>query len=240
MKPIFIDTKIINKSNNSLNANQFQIIRNSNFLKYKTIQELVIYYEQSDPDKIALSLFLQKILKEYNILSMLSLGCGEAVVEYFIKKEYPLINIAISDFDESIINHNRDIYGILFSDYLNHDISKKQIKIPKNEFNLILLNAVIYVLNNNEAKSLFNNFYTNDIEYVLIVHTAELSIINEIKKALFSILKYKNNPKNTFWGWARYKREIVSIALSQGYRLINYSSPTFGSYRRGIYLFQKH
>jgi len=177
------------------------------------------------------------------VQSIISFGSGESVIEYLIKNKCKsVINFDVSDFDKKLINHNRYLYGDIFSDYVVHDIKSGHLDLPSDKYQLALVNAVIYVLNQKEAKLLINNLALAKIEYILIVHTAQLFIFNEIIKSIKNIIKKTiliRDNKKTFWGWSRYKYEIISIAKSQGYQLVKYDSPDFGNYKRGIYLFRK-
>jgi len=142
------------------------------------------------------------------------------------------------------MNHNKNLYRDIFSDYSVVDISKEQLDFLPGKYQVAFVNAVIYVLNDNQAKFFFHNLSSAKIEYVLIVYTAQLYLCNELKKTVYKFIKKlilkrnDNKENNTFWGWSRYKHEIVSIAKSKGYNLIKYDRPDLDSYKRGIYLFK--
>jgi len=87
MKPIYINTKIHNLSEKPLNADEFQIIRNEQFLQYQSPEELIKKYESSNPDKILLSKYIANILNTLPVSSVISFGSGESVIEYLIKKK---------------------------------------------------------------------------------------------------------------------------------------------------------
>ena len=237
MKPVFIKSEIKNIVGKPLNPSDFQQIRNKQFLKYSNPNELIKKYEKSSPDKIKLSNFLSSILKLYSIKSLISFGSGESVIEYLIKCNYSSIDISISDFDERLIEHYKNIYKSIFSEYYIIDITKDELDFLSNKYQLALVNAVIYVLDNQKAKLFLENLASANIKYVLIVHTAQLFLISELKKYIIKILRNQPKNRNTFWGWARHKSEIISLAKSTKYKLIKYYVTNCG-YKRGIYLFK--
>ncbi len=238
MQPIFIESVLENHTDIPLNPAEFQAIRNSQFTNFSSIDQLVSEYQKSCPGKIELSKFLANHLKDHQVQSMISFGSGESVIEYLIKRYHGSIEICVSDFDESMIDYCKSIYRDTFREYLKIDISKDGLDFLANKFQLALVNAVIYALDNQKATQFFRNLALANIKYVLVVHTAQLFVLNQLKRLAKGLLK-SEAPKreNTFWGWSRYKREIVSVARSAGYRLTNYYVTDFGG-KRAIYLFK--
>jgi hypothetical protein len=245
MRPLYIKTSVDNKTLTPLNAASYQTIRNLKYSEYSSPEVLLQAYQKSNPDKIKLSLAIGNILRRYEISSMISFGCGESVIEYIIKKNNSRLSIYLSDFDKEILSHNRKVYGTTFEDYLYLDIASPKMDITRYSTDLALVNGVIYVLDDIEAGVFFKNLPNNGMHTILLVHTAEINIYDEIKRLFKSIIfkdrfeSKSRNAANTFWGWARYKRDIVKLARKQGFKLVEYSKPNFGYYKRGIYVFQQ-
>ena len=235
MKPIFIKSVINNFEERPLNADEFHQIRNYKYLQFDNPESLLKEYpkENTDKNKIELAYFISKIFKEMSINTAISVGVGESVIEYMIKNQCPNIEISISDFDRILLEHLERVYKNIFSGYYRFDISKDTFDVlKKGHYQMAFINAVLYVLNDEEVKFFFKNLANLKIEYLLIVSRAHLELIPEIKGTIIGILKkllkkdthdfINDNEKNTFWGWARYKHEIVSLAQSSGYHLIKY------------------
>ena len=250
MKPLYIKSGVNNLAERPLNADEFQQIRNYQYLYFNSPEDLLKEYQKQAPDKIERAYFISKILKGMPINTLISFGAGESVIEYIIKKQCSNIEISISDFDGVLLEHLEQVYKNIFSAYYRFDISKDTfdvLKIKKGHYQMAFINAVLYVLNDNEVKIFFKNLANLKIEYLLIVSLAHLELRNEIKREIIGILKRilrKNTDDgdggNTFWGWGRYKHEILSLAKSSGYRLVKYIRWTGKNNKglAGVYIFK--
>lgn len=248
MKPLFIKSVVNNLAERPLNADEFQQIRNYQYLHFNNSEELLKEYQKQNPEKIERAYFISKILKEMPINTVISFGAGESVIEYIIKNQCPNIEISISDFDGVLLEHLEQVYKNIFSAYYRFDISKDTFDDLKEEhYQMAFINAVLYVLNDEEVKIFFKNLANLEIEYLLIVSLAHLELRNEIKRKIIEILKrilkkdtHGDKEGNTFWGWGRYKHEIVSLAKSSGYGLVKYIRWTDrnNTSLAGIYIFR--
>ena len=249
MKPLFIKSVVNNLAERALNADEFQQIRNYQYLHFNNTEDLLKEYQNKNPDKIERAYFISKILKEMSINTLISFGAGESVIECIIKNQCPNIEISISDFDGVLLEHLEQVYKNIFSAYYRFDISKDTfdvLEIKKGHYQMAFINAVLYVLNDNEVKIFFKNLANLEIEYLLIVSLAHLELRNEMKRKIIEILRrilkkdtYEDKVGNTFWGWGRYKHEIVSLAKSSGYSLVKYARWTDRDNKSlaGIYIF---
>ena len=250
MKTLFIKSAVNNLAERPLNADEFQQIRNYQYLHFNNPKDLLKEYQNKNPDKVERAYFISKILKEMSINTLISFGAGESVIEFVIKKQCPNIEISISDFDGVLLEHLEQVYKNIFSAYYRFDISKDMfdvLKIKKGRYQMAFINAVLYVLNDEEVEFFFKNLANLEIEYLLIVSLAHLELRNEIKRKIIEILRkilkkdtHEDNIGNTFWGWGRYKHEIVSLAKPSGYSLVKYIRWTDKNKTSlaGIYIFR--
>ena len=248
MKTLYIKSVVNNLAERPLNVDEFQQIRNYQYLHFYDREDLLKEYQKQNPDKIERAYFISKILKGMSINTVISFGAGESVIEYIIKKQCPNIEISISDFDGVLLEHLEQVYKNIFSAYYRFDISKDTFDDLKEEhYQMAFINAVLYVLNNGEVKFFFKNLVNLEIKYLLIVSLAHLELRNEIKKKIIEILRkilkkdtHEDKEGNTFWGWGRYKHEIVSLATSSGYSLVKYVRWTDKDNKglAGVYVFR--
>ena len=248
MKPLFIKSVVNNLAERPLNAGEFQQIRNYQYLHFNNPEEILKEYQNKNPEKIERAYFISKILKEMSINTVISFGAGESVIEYIIKNQRPNIEISISDFDGVLLEHLEQVYKNIFSAYYRFEISKDTLDVlKKGNYQMAFINAVLYVLNDAEVEVFFKNLANLKIEYLLIVSLAHLELRNEIKKRIIEILKrilkkdtHEDKEGNTFWGWGRYKHEIVSLAKSSGYSLVKYIRWTDKDNKglAGVYIFR--
>ena len=192
MKPLYIKSVVNNFGERPLNADEFQQIRNYQYQHFNNPEALLKEYQNKNPDKVERAYFISKILKELSINTLISFGAGESVIEYIIKNQCPNIEISISDFDDVLLEHLEQAYKNIFSAYYRFDISKDTfdvLKIKKGHYQMVFINAVLYVLNDEEVKIFFKNLANLKIEYLLIVSLAHLELRNEMKKKIIGILR---------------------------------------------------
>lgn len=148
---------------------------------------------------------LRKVINEYRITNILSLGCGRAHLEYNLSKMVD-IKIDVSDLTESIIKIKS--FKIFNNAYLL-DFSKK-FKLEKNEYQLVLLSRIDTELSDNQLEDLFESLYNSNIKYIYFI-PAELlnfkTLLVEIKLFIKSLLYRK---KRVFCGFARTEKSLIS------------------------------
>ena len=148
---------------------------------------------------------LRKVINEYRITNILSLGCGRAHLEYNLSKMVD-IKIDVSDLTESIIKIKS--FKIFNNAYLL-DFSKK-FKLEKNEYQLVLLTRIDTELSDNQLEDLFESLYNSNIKYIYFI-PAELlnfkTLLVEIKLFIKSLLYRK---KRVFCGFARTEKSLIS------------------------------
>jgi len=148
---------------------------------------------------------LRKVINQYRITKILSLGCGRAHLEYNLSKIVD-IKIDVSDLTESIIKIKS--FNIFNNAYLL-DFSKK-FNLEKNEYQLVLLSRIDTELSDNQLEDLFESLYHSNIKYIYFI-PAELlnfkTLLVEIKLFIKSLLFRK---KRVFCGYARTEKSLIS------------------------------
>lgn len=148
---------------------------------------------------------LRKVINEYRMTKILSLGCGRAHLEYNLSKMVD-IKIDVSDLTESIIKIKS--FKIFNNAYLL-DFSKK-FNLEKNEYQLVLLSRIDTELSDNQLEDLFESLYNSNIKCIYFI-PAELlnfkTLLVEIKLFIKSLLYRK---KRVFCGYARTEKSLIS------------------------------
>lgn len=206
--------KITNTINqNKLDRNAWEDLRKSN----KSPKEFVIEKTRKDwfqncsrqlnyrkTAKIICSL-----IKRNNWRKIVSLGVGKGILEYYIKKNLPEVDLKCTDFTPESLQLLRNVFTEC-NRFSSFDMLSNNYIELENE-NVVIINRLSTEFSKNQWKEIFEKLYLSNIHNILYIPTEILTlkmIINEKKNQIINLLQGK---KNIFCGWMYTQNEFESF-----------------------------
>ncbi len=149
------------------------------------------------------------IIRQHNWESAVSLGVGKGILEYYLKKNIPTLDLKCTDFTPDSLALLTSVFTECdrFStfDLLNGDYAELE-----NE-DVVIINRLSTEFSKRQWKEIFEKLYDSNIRNILYIPTEILDlrmIIAEKRNTLTNVLQGR---KNIFCGWMYTRREFTSF-----------------------------
>lgn len=193
--------------------------------KYSSVCSYLDWGIQNVPEQFAIGVFMTKLFSNYNCYRILSLGSGDAYMEYSMKRKEPRLQLIITDFDNHLIQNLKKILkGIGTFQVL--DIKKDNFERFAGSVDTVFLAATFYVLSDTQAIDFFRRLSFIKPRHIFIIAVAYLwpedivkyifscylggSSIGKLKAHLLGEVLH-TKPPGRFHGWTRSLGEFKKI-----------------------------
>ncbi len=178
------------------------------------VNELLIKKDGQDGGLKERAKDVAEILKNNNIKSVFSAGCGGAGLEYHLKKILPEIRLTCSEYSKVAVERLSKVFlecdSIILFDMKSKDWSvANNLSNPKE--NLILLYRIDIDLSDEDMKDMFHNMHKSGIENVLIILCGRLTLRGLANRFYQRFLWRLKGTPYSFSGYLRSERKFIEF-----------------------------
>jgi hypothetical protein len=174
-------------------------------------ESLLTHFLLNECQKLYTYLAIADLISQSGIVSLLSIGSGNSVVEYFIKKSCPMVDITVCDHDAFVMGKVKKIFPELNAkvfDFVSDDVS-----MLGDQFDVAIFIGSSFVMSDDEYVAFLKRLQPIVKFKIFDCHTT----LNDLSEGITErinveiLQRVKNRGNGKLIGYSRSEEELVSI-----------------------------